>query len=222
MFILGIDEAGRGPIIGPLVMCGVVVDEEKVRELVNIGVKDSKLLLPKKRREVYDKLFSIIDSYHVVIVEANEIDEVIFSASSNLNKLEAKTSAEIISKLKADQAILDCPSPNLKAYKFDVETFLGQKKSSSIRIITKHKADVESPIVGAASIIAKVTRDSIIDDLKEKYCKDFGSGYLTDPKTTVFLEENWDNPEYLLLFRKSWGPWQKRKYNKEQTNLNIF
>ena len=214
MKILGIDEAGRGPVLGPLVMCGVVIDESRIRELVNIGVKGSKQLLPAKRRLLYEQLQTLVDSFHVVIVEPREIDAALFSVDFNLNKLEAQKSADIIRHLKPDRVILDCPSTNLAGYKGEVAFHLGDTLDFTVEIITRHKADVDFPVVSAASIIAKVTRDAIIEELKEQHGVDFGSGYLSDPKTNIFLEEHWNAPVFATLFRKSWEPWKRIQYSQ--------
>ena len=222
MKILGIDEAGRGPVLGPMVMCGVVIDESRVRDLVNIGVKDSKQLLPAKRRALYEQLQNLVDSFHVVIVEPKEIDAAVFASGFNLNKLEAQKSADIIRHLKPERAILDCPSPNLMGYKSEVEFHLGDTADRAVEIIPRHKADVDFPVVSAASIIAKVTRDAIIEELKEKYGEDFGSGYLSDPKTSIFLEEHWNTPAFATLFRKSWEPWKRISYSQGQMHLANF
>jgi ribonuclease HII len=197
-------------------MCGVVISPEKEVLLREIGVKDSKLLLPKKREELYEKIMKIADGIHVVIVEPSEIDDALADPYNNLNKLEAQKSAEIILELKPDKAILDCPSPNLTAYTEEVQKTLGD---FDVKIISSHKADLRFPVVSAASIIAKCTRDRIVNELKEKHNVDFGSGYMSDPKTTIFLEENWNDEEYAYLFRKSWASWKKIKVAQGQMKL---
>ena len=219
MNIVGIDEAGRGPVLGPLVMCGISISESHIRKLVNIGVKDSKLLLPKKREELYAKLQQIVEGVHIVIIEPREIDAALFRNDFNLNMLEAVKTAEIIQHLRPDRAVVDCPSPNIKSYQQELRSYVGELP---VEIIAAHHADVDFPVVSAASIIAKVTRDAIIEDLKKLHAIDFGSGYLTDPKTCIFLEEQWDNPAYASLFRKSWQPWKRIKYSQGQMNLSGF
>ncbi len=200
MTICGIDEAGRGPIIGPLVMCGLCVKDEK--ELEGLGVKDSKLLTPKQREEAFKHLIKF--KHHVVVIMPREIDAAVTSDNGdNLNWLEGRKVAEIINFLKPKTAIVDCPSPNITAYTIALNKQLTTKSD----IIAEHHADANHLVVGAASIIAKVTRDRMIEDIKKQRNADFGSGYVADPKTAAFLQKYWNkHPE---IFRHSWAPYQK-------------
>ena len=100
--LCGIDEAGRGPVIGPLVMAGVLIDESKLENLRNIGVKDSKLLSPLQRERLYDKIIEIVDGYEITITHADEVDKAVNSETSNLNWLEADKSIQIITKLNPE------------------------------------------------------------------------------------------------------------------------
>ena len=215
MLVCGIDEAGRGPVIGPLVICGVVVDEEGEESLKSINVKDSKLLTPKQREVLFDKIKKIVKKYEILIISPKEIDTAVLSKEDNLNWLEAKKSAEIIKTLKPDKAILDCPSTNIKAYKDHMKELLKDKTE----IVAEHKADVKYPVVSAASILAKVTRDAEIKKLETKYGK-LGSGYPADPITHKFLQENFNkHPEIL---RHSWSTMKKLKKGAGQSKLAEF
>jgi len=115
MKLAGCDEAGRGPVIGPLVMCAVQMSDDKMQQLVDIGVKDSKLLTPKKREALAPKIKEIVDAYEVLVVEPEEIDEALRSPHLNLNWLEAIKTAMILNKLQPEKAIVDCPSNNIEA-----------------------------------------------------------------------------------------------------------
>ncbi|GEM_PF-392437 len=163
--ICGIDEAGRGPVIGPLVIAGAMMDEKDLPKLEKLGVKDSKLLTPKKREQLFPKIQKIC-AYKIIIIEPQEIDNAVQSQELNLNWLEAIKSAEILKELKPNKAILDCPSPNIAKYTAYVKNKL---EDTSITVICEHKADVNHKIVGAASVLAKVTRDRIIEEIKKKY-----------------------------------------------------
>lgn len=204
--VAGVDEAGRGPVIGPLVICGVVVDEFMSQHLAKLGVKDSKLLTPKKREMLYDEILKNIKAYKVIIIEPAEIDETLNSPHLNLNWLEAIKTAMILNELKPPHAIVDCPSNNIPAY----ATYLGNLLKEKIELQLEHNAERHIP-VAAASIIAKVTRDRIIEELKKTY-GDFGSGYPADPKTKIFLEKNYDR--YPELFRTTWETYRKMEQSK--------
>jgi ribonuclease HII len=194
MLVCGIDEAGRGPILGPLVMCGILIEEEDEEKLKKLGVKDSKLLTPKQREFLYKKIIKIVKKYKIIITNPEEIDKAVNGHDGlNLNKLEAKKSIEIINSLSPDRAIIDCPSNNIQKYK----GFL-LKKIKKTELILEHKADYKYPVVAAASIIAKVTRDNEIEKIKEKIKIDFGSGYMSDPKTVEFISKAEDKNKKLI------------------------
>ena len=216
--ICGIDEAGRGPVLGPLVMCGMLVKEEDEKELVKLQVKDSKLLTKEKREFLFDKIKDISYKYEIISIFPGEIDNAVNNHDGlNLNKLEAQKTADIINSLKPDKTIVDAPSNNIKSYK---EYLLGLIKNKKIELVLEHKADLNYPVVSAASILAKVTRDSEIEKIKKKIRIDFGSGYMSDPKTVKFLEKYYE--KYPDLFRKSWFPYQNILNKKFQSKLEDF
>ena len=218
MKICGIDEAGRGPLIGPLVMCGVLIGEKDEAKLKAIGVKDSKLLLPEKREELFEKIKDIVKGFELIEIQPEEIDNAVNGKGGlNLNRLEARKSAEIINALNPEKAIIDAPSNNIEVYKGYFSKFVKNKK---IKLVFEHKADFNYPVVAAASVLAKVTRDRAIESIKKKIRKDFGSGYMSDPKTVKFLEENIGR--YPELFRKSWMPYMEMKGKKMPSKLDDF
>lgn len=210
--ILGIDEAGRGPVIGPLAMCGLLCDNED--ELAQLGVKDSKLLTPQQREALAKKLENY--KHHLILLSPEEIDEAINNKNSNLNWLEADTIAKIINKMQPAKAIIDCPSPNISAY----TSYVKKRLHQPVKLVIEHKADVNHPVVSAASILAKVARDKEIELLKKKVGTDFGNGYMTDPNTLAFLEKNWHR--YPHLFRTSWAPFKKLVAKQAQKELGEF
>jgi len=209
MRICGIDEAGRGPVIGPMVLAGVLIDESD-DALRKIGVKDSKELTPDRREELFLKLQVIVHDFEVKIIPAEEIDAALATPGMNLNWLEAAKTAEIINRLMPDKAIVDCPSTNPLKYRDYILARIVKK----IPIIAEHKADANYPVVAAASIIAKVIRDKEVAKLREMH-GDFGSGYLSDEKTAKFMKEQHGKP----VFRKSWKPWQDIEKQKRQTRI---
>ncbi len=216
MKICGVEEAGRGPVLGPLVMCGVLIDEKKEHELVHLGVKDSKLLSPAQRERLFDKILEISEKHVLIALEPLEIYEAVFSKTTNLNWLEAETSAKIINTLAPDKVIVDCPSPNIPAYTERLQRMVNTKT----KIIAEHKADVKYPVVSASSILAKVTRDRLIEKIKHKIGIDFGSGYPADPRTQAFLKKH--AHDFPGLFRTSWKPYQKAAGKKKNRAIGEF
>lgn len=205
MRVVGIDEAGRGSIIGPMVLCGVAIEEGEEEELEMLGVKDSKLLSPSARERIAKELEKKF-KFHTVIISPIEIDSVVGNGKvKNLNWLEAEKAAEIVNVLKPNRVVVDCPSPNVKAY----AAFIGERLDhrQGRQVVCEHKADAKYLVVGAASIIAKVVRDAEVEKLKVHVGVDFGSGYIADPRTKAFTEKYWNkHPE---LFRHSWAPYKR-------------
>jgi ribonuclease HII len=219
VLVAGIDEAGRGCVIGPLVIVGVLVKEENLAVLKRIGVRDSKLLSPKKREALAVEIHKIAERHVVVMLSPEEIDRAVSSGRKlhKLNRLEADTMAQIIDALKPDETFVDAADVLEERFKHHIQEHLAVKTV----ITSKHKADRIFPVVSAASIIAKVNRDNEIAALRSRF-GDFGSGYLTDPKTTSFLRE-WlhDNSDYPDCVRKSWKPAKKVKSEKNTTQKTL-
>lgn len=215
--VCGIDEAGRGPLIGPLVICGVLIEEGQEKELIDLGVKDSKLLTPVQREKIA-KVLEKKYRFKTVTILPKEIDDAVEGKGGlNLNWLEAEKAKEIINWLEPDSVVLDCPSPNIKAYTDYIMQGLGNKKT---KLLCAHHADRDYVVVGAASIIAKVLRDNLIEELKKKLNIDFGSGYVADPKTKKFLDQNW--AKYPDIFRHSWSPYKTAAAGGKQKGLKEF
>lgn len=215
--ILGIDEAGRGPIIGPLVMAGVLINESQKPILKNLGIKDSKLLSQDKREILYDKIIENSLNHKIIIVQPEEIDNALKNPTLNLNRLEAIKSSEIINEFNPETAILDCPTHTPSQYKNYIKKFINNPK---IKLIIEHKADLNYISSSAASILAKVTREIEVKKLKEKIGIDFGSGYQSDPLTQEFIKNHWQ--EHSSLMRKTWETYKRLIRQKEQKNLMNF
>jgi ribonuclease HII len=198
-------------------MCGVIIDEKDEAKLTAIGAKDSKLLTPRIREILFDQIKGMVKEYKIIIISPAEIDKTLLSEDSNLNWLEADISVKLIDALNPDVAILDCPSTNIPAYRDYVKNKLKNKK---IKVIAEHKADVNYPVVSAASILAKVTRDREIEKLKKKIGMNFGSGYPSDARTQGFLKKHYkDFPD---IFRKTWSSYKRLVAPKNQKKLGEF
>ena len=215
MLIAGIDDAGRGPVIGPMVIAIAAIEETKLKDLKKLGVKDSKLLSPKQRKTLFKKIKQIAKT-EFILIQPKEIDHYLSTPGTNINMLEAEKMAFLISKVKPDKAIIDCPSPNTKKFKELIKKLI----NIECIIVAEHKADLRFPIVSAASIIAKVIRDGEIDKIKKEIGYDFGSGYSSDPRTVKFLKEYWrTHPD---IFRKEWISYKMVKEKASQLTLSKF
>jgi ribonuclease HII len=206
----------KGPVIGPLVLCGVCSYQSNLKILSEIGVKDSKKLSPKRRYELAKMIKDICYSYEITMLTPQEIDER-KNNKITLNELEVIKMAEIINKLKPNVIYVDAVDVNEKRFKQSIEKLLIFKP---IKFISEHRADDIYPIVSAASIIAKDHRDMIIGEIRKKY-GDFGSGYPSDKKTTDFIRKwvkrNKSLPQFV---RKSWGT-SKKIIDEELSNKKI-
>lgn len=217
--IIGIDEAGRGPVLGPLVMAALAFKDEDIQKLEWLGVKDSKLLSSTAREELFDRIREVVHDFRVEVIEPDAIDLSLLEQGTNLNWLEADTAASMVAELASDKVIIDCPSPNIEAYK---DYFLRKlpPERRKAEFIVEHKADLNYVVVGAASIIAKVIRDRSVDKIKNDIGIDFGTGYMSDPKTKEFLDKYHDKfPE---LFRRQWQSYKDALIRKQQKKLGEY
>jgi len=213
MKILGIDEAGRGCCIGPLVMCGYLIDERRLDKIKAIGAKDSKQLSDSQRRVLLPKLEKLADDLLVLRAEPHEITHI------NLNKLEIDKMQNIINSFDADRVIVDAIEANTKKFSRKLMSGVDDKK---IELIAENYADSKYPEVSAASIVAKVRRDQNIIKLHREYGF-FGSGYPNDPYTINFLR-NWikKNSIFPPIVRKKWITVKNLMKEKEQTKVGGF
>jgi ribonuclease HII len=211
--ICGVDEAGKGSVLGPMVIAAVGISSEDILE--GIRVRDSKLLSAKERERLY-KIIKKKCQVATVRLDAQQID--IMRRDMTLNEAVARSHAQVIIKLSPDYAYLDACDVNTFRYAEMVKNHLVQP----CEIISEHHADEKFPVVSAASIIAKVTRDRAIATLAKKYGT-IGSGYPSDPVTIHFLNSYID--EYRVpppIARKSWKTVSAILSRKSQRNLDDF
>ncbi|MEM2920812.1 MAG: ribonuclease HII [Candidatus Bathyarchaeia archaeon] len=205
--IMGCDEAGRGPVIGPMVLAGLAFDERALKEVTSIGVRDSKMLTPKGRERLYRKIKDLAEESCVVKLQPRLIDSYVIEKgrrSKNLNSLEAEVIAKMIKKVRPRITYVDCPDPNTERFTKTIRDAAGFRT----KVVCEHKADYRRPVVAASSIVAKVVRDREIAKLRSVW-GDFGSGYPSDPKTRRFLQEvivRGNRPE---IVRWSWSTLRK-------------
>ncbi len=198
MLICGVDDAGRGSVLGPLVIAGVSIQKNNIKYLSEMGVRDSKELTPKSRDKLYKELLSVVENFYVVRISPQIIDRSVHK--NKLNHLEAQYMARVIKKLEPELSYVDSCDVNPKRFGTYISRFFPVGK-----IHSSHHADKKYPVVSAASIIAKVTRDKAIEKLRQFH--DLGSGYPSDSKTMEFIKkwvsENRTTPAFV---RKSWKP----------------
>ena len=204
MDILGIDEAGRGSVLGPMVIAGVIIPEKMEKVLERMGVKDSKRLTPNRRTILSRKLKKMFE-YEIVVISALEIDKM-RADGINLNDIEKNAMRDLIIKLNPEKAIVD--AVDVKAERFQKNLC----ESTGVNVVAEHKADDKYIEVSAASIIAKAERDAQVAEINKEYIKTggIGSGYPSDPTTKKFLN-NYTYDEMPEFVRKSWATVSKMK-----------
>jgi len=200
--IMGIDEAGRGPVLGPLVICGFVTCALNVLRFLEMGLKDSKELTPHQRERIYLQLLRLPAIILVAEIWPRTIDNWIESGKS-LNELEAYIASYLIKEAysrckKIRYVFIDAPSTS-ESYERYLHKYLVLNK---IALFVEEKADKTRLIVSAASVIAKYIRDARIREISKRLGINVGSGYPSDPHTrrvlSLLLERY---PEFV---RKSW------------------
>ena len=198
----GVDEAGRGSILGPLVIAGVSIKRKDLSSLRRIGVRDSKVLTVKARHKLFSRIIDLAEHICVYESDCDEVDQYVYS--NMLNKLEAKAMATVIDNIFATRVYVDACDVNALRYGECIECELGSIPRP--RILSLHHADGENTAVSAASIVAKVIRDEEIRKIRLQH-SEIGSGYPSDRKTMTFIAKwvaNHDSAPHFA--RKSWKP----------------
>ena len=198
----GTDEAGRGSIVGPLVIGSVLLDKRGADRLKGLGVKDSKKLSPGRREKLAPAIEEISLAHMVTYVTPWNVDKYVRRRRkyTTLNRLEAEVVAIHLRQLRPSVAYLDSPYPIPKVYRDMVRNLVGEM---SVRIVSENRAESAHIEVAAASVLAKVRRDEIIGELGLKL-GDFGSGYPSDPRTRKFILELLSKGEKQPFIRWSW------------------
>ncbi len=213
MLVAGIDEAGKGPVIGPLCIGGVLMDEARVSVLKNLGVADSKKLTPGKRETLSHQIKKYASKVFVLEVSSSQIDEL--RRVMSMNDIMIRAFSIVLDELHPDQAFVDAADVNENRFGERLVAEYEKKhpeRAGLLTMVSKHRADAACPVVSAASIIAKVHRDNAITKLKKDLGIDLGSGYPSDPKTKKFLldwlKEHDDFPDFV---RHSWKTAEEAK-----------
>jgi len=203
-YVVGIDEAGRGPLIGDMFIAGIVLSKNTLKKLSVMGVKDSKKLSPSRRKELFPKIISVAKAIMVLRYGPQLIDKI------NLTSLTLKGVINILANVKklglcVESVYIDAinsrRAPNI------IRKYIPEGSKLTYEI----KADEKYVAVSAASIIAKYLRDTHIE-LMKNYYGDFGSGYPSDPKTIDWLKDlllNNGINELPPIVRRSWKTLRK-------------
>ncbi|MBN3037571.1 MAG: ribonuclease HII [Candidatus Diapherotrites archaeon] len=218
MLVLGIDEAGRGPVLGPMVIAGVIDTDRSEVKFSEMGCRDSKELTPARREDLHDKIMRSAKEVRMIAITAGEIDAL--RKIMSLNEVEAKKIGELAAMFQnsPDKIIVDCPDTMTDMFVRRLRKYVG----TDVEIVAEHKADVNYPIVSAASIIAKVERDRIIKRIEKKYGS-IGSGYPADPITKKFLDEYFkEHGKLPPEARKSWETSKRLLEKKSQSTLGDY
>ena len=227
----GGDEAGRGAILGPLVLGMVAVKSSSLHKLSEIGVRDSKILSEKRRNQLFGEISDIVTDIKVGIIYPKEINEAMTNHIS-LNELEAVHFADLFDRMQHDINVVYLDSPDVIPERFGARFKMSSSKSTAVvgikmprvkgvkytRVISEHKADSKYPVVSAASIIAKVTRDREIRKLEKALRIPIGSGYPSDYKTIEAITKNLKTGALDSHIRQRWITMERIK----QTKLTSF
>ena len=205
MIVAGVDEAGRGSILGPLVVAGVSASRSAIEELAKLGVKDSKQLSASERRRLYPKIFKLCTDVKTEVLGPAQVDQYVERRTKykTLNYLEATAMAKILSSLDAKVSYVDSCDIDPRRFAKTISDLMNVSR----RLVVSHKADEIYTAVSAASIVAKVSRDRHIEKLRRKH-GEIGSGYPSDPQTIDFLTK-WVKKELTVppFARRSWKTW---------------
>jgi len=202
--------------VGPLVVGGFCVAADRLDELVALGARDSKALTPRAREHVFAGLDSVGTQANVML-SPRTIDRAV--ARGRLNDLEAEAFARLIREIAPDVTYVDACDPNERRFGRRVAGLAG----GATRVVSRHHADRDFPIVGAASIVAKVRRDRALARLRERLGEALGSGYPSDRRTVQFVRETLSDGRAVPAWvRASWATMQRVKPRQPARTLDSF
>ncbi len=184
---LGIDEAGRGCVLGPMVFGAFLVEEEEEEGLRTLGARDSKKISAKKRVAMRPGLEEAAAAWRVVEVQPSTLD------SESLGEITKRVIIDLAVELRPGVLVLDAPVPpkQIPRYRADLLERLAGRGIREIEIVAENGADDTYPCCSAASILAKTSRDAALATIQEQAGEPIGSGYPSDPKTRAWLKRVW-------------------------------
>ena len=189
MWCIGIDEAGRGPVIGPLVVGALLIPESDLALLKEIGITDSKLIPLERRLELDSWIRENAEKrgwgFELHVSKPSDIDRAL--TTTNLNEHEVSIFASLARKLRPEneggELQVDACDADAGRFGNNIATRLPDWPWEGWSIDSRHAADLHFLAVGAASILAKVARDKAIEEISEEVGIEIGSGYPSDPAT---------------------------------------
>jgi ribonuclease HII len=212
---VGSDEAGKGPVLGPMVAAAVRVDPDDLPPTVD----DSKRLTPARREELATEVRAVADAVGVGVVSTERID----APETDMNGLTVDAHAEAIAAVARDGDPVSTDAGDVSEERFARRVAEGVgDRGVSVDVTAEHGADERYPVVAAASIVAKVERDRHVEQLGAAY-GDVGSGYPSDPTTRTFLREYVrDHGTLPACARASWKTCDDVLAAAEQSALDDF
>jgi len=209
---LGVDEAGKGPVLGSMFAAAVRADPETLPE----DVGDSKGIPPERREQLAAAIHEAADAVALAEISVERID----SEETDMNELTVAAHAEALSQVAedGDEGYVDAGDTNAVRFEGNVAEQVG----TTVELRAEHGADETYPIVGAASIVAKEAREAHVARLAAEYGP-VGSGYPSDPDTREFLREYVLEHDVLPdCARRSWQTSQDALAAAEQSSLTDF
>ena len=210
MWRIGIDEAGRGPVIGPLVVGALCLPETDLPLLHDAGVTDSKLLSESKRIELdaWIREQASMRNWTIGLHVSNPSDIDRAMAMTNLNDHEVTLFAALARKLRTDGGgILQLDACDADANRFgnNVASRLSDWPWDGWTMDSRHGADLHCLAVAGASILAKVARDNALQSLSTEIGIELCSGYPSDPTTIAAIPQLIEGAEPHDCLRWGWA-----------------
>ncbi|KAL7184910.1 hypothetical protein ACSBR2_026956 [Camellia fascicularis] len=210
--IMGIDEAGRGPVLGPMVYGCLYCARSYQKTLSSLNFADSKTLKEEKREELFENLKADESiGWAVDVIDPRELSAKMLQKNKiNLNEISHNSAMGLVSRVLNMGVLLTEVYVDTVGDPEKYRIRLSER-FPSIKFVVAKKADSLYPAVSGASIVAKVTRDQalrdwVLDETAENIHRNFGSGYPGDPETKSWLEDHQHSVfGFPTLVRFSWG-----------------
>ncbi|MGB9933310.1 ribonuclease HII [Haloarcula amylolytica] len=208
----GVDEAGKGPVLGSMFAAAVRADPAALPD----GVGDSKEIKPERRERLAGEIRESADTVGVAEIPVERID----ADGTDMNTLTVDAQAAALSSVAREGLPGTVDASDTDAARFGRR--VADSVDAEVSVTAEHGADETDPLVGAASIVAKVARDAHVTELAEEY-GDVGSGYPSDPTTRAFLADYVDrHGELPACARRSWSTCDDVLAAAEQATLGDF